>query len=213
MLRGARAAFSPRHWPLGQLRGGAPLVYPVSFPLLNDSRMNDLLRSFARALANAFHPRMLWLTFMPFVVATAGWGILLWFFWQTLTGAASGWLDGWAFTSTLYRLFDSVGFSSLHAVIAPFLVVVMSIPLIVVTVLLLIATMSMPSVIKLLMRRQYATLETRRGGSWYGSLGHSVVTTVVCLVLLVVTLPLWLIPLRFALIPPLLWGAGSRIAS
>ena len=42
--------------------------------------------------------------------------------------------------------------------------------------------------------------------SWYGSLGHSVVTTVVCLVLLVVTLPLWLIPPFFAIIPPLLWG-------
>ncbi|SAL62317.1 membrane protein [Caballeronia terrestris] len=168
--------------------------------------MNDLLRSFVRALANAFHPKMLWLTFMPFAVATAGWGVLLWYFWQTLTGAASGWLDGWALTSMMYRLFDSFGFASLHSVIAPFLVVVMTIPLIVVTVLLLIATMSMPSVIKLLTRRQYATLEERHGGSWYGSLGHSVITTVVCLVLLVVTLPLWLIPPFFALIPPLLWG-------
>jgi hypothetical protein len=168
--------------------------------------MNDLLRSFVRALANAFHPRMLWLTFMPFAVATAGWGVVLWFFWQTLTGAATGWLEGWAFTSSMYRVFDSFGFSSLHSVIAPFLVVVMAIPLIVVTVLLLIATMSMPAVVKLLTRRQYATLEARRGGSWYGSLGHSVVTTVVCLVLLVVTLPLWLIPPFFALIPPLLWG-------
>jgi hypothetical protein len=64
----------------------------------------------------------------------------------------------------------------------------------------------MPSVVKLLTRRQYALLEMRRGGSWYGSLGHSVVTTAVCLVLLVVTLPLWLIPPFFALIPPVLWG-------
>jgi hypothetical protein len=168
--------------------------------------MNDLLRSFARALANAFHPKMLWLTFLPFALATAGWGLILWFSWQTLTGAANGWLDGWALTATMYRLFDVAGFSSLHAVIAPFLVVITAIPLIVVTVLLLIATLSMPGVIKLLTRRQYAALEERRGGSWYGSLGHSVVTTVVCLVLLVVTLPLWLIPPFFALIPPLLWG-------
>jgi hypothetical protein len=168
--------------------------------------MNDLFRSFVRALANTFHPRMLWLTFMPFAVATVGWGALLWFFWQALTGAARSWLDAWAFTSAMYRLFDSIGFSSLHAVIAPFFVVIMTIPLIVVTVLLLIATLSMPSVIKLLTRRQYASLEMRRGGSWYGSLGHSVITTVVCLVLLVVTLPLWLIPPFFALIPPVLWG-------
>jgi hypothetical protein len=171
--------------------------------------MNDLLRSFVRALANVFHPRMLWLTLMPFAAATIVWGALLWFFWQTLTGTANGLLDGWALTSAMYRLFDAVGFASLHAVIAPFLVVIMAIPLIVVTVLLLIATLSMPGVVKLLTRRprgHYASLEERRGGSWYGSLGHSVITTIVCLVLLVVTLPLWLIPPFFALIPPLLWG-------
>ncbi|BAN22751.1 EI24 domain-containing protein [Caballeronia insecticola] len=171
--------------------------------------MSDLLRSFVRATANVFHPRMLWLTLMPFGVATVVWGALLWFFWQTLTGATNGWLESWALTSAMYRLFDTVGFSSLHSVIAPFLVVIMTIPLIVVTVLLLIATLSMPGVVKLLTRRpkgHYASLEERRGGSWYGSLGHSVVTTIVCLVLLVVTLPLWLIPPFFALIPPLLWG-------
>ena len=70
--------------------------------------------------------------------------LLLWFFWQTLTGAARNWLEGWAFTSAMYRLFDSIGFSALHAVIAPFFIVIMAIPLIVVTVLLLIATLSMP---------------------------------------------------------------------
>jgi hypothetical protein len=46
----------------------------------------------------------------------------------------------------------------------------------------------------------------RRGGSFAGSLVHSLWTTVVCLVVLVITLPLWLIPPFFALIPPLLWG-------
>ena len=33
--------------------------------------MNDLLRSFGRALASAFHPVMLFLTFVPFLVAAA----------------------------------------------------------------------------------------------------------------------------------------------
>jgi hypothetical protein len=167
--------------------------------------MNDLLRSFVRAVANVFHPRMLWLTLMPFAAATIVWGAVLWFFWQTLMDATRGW---W-FVKTLSGWLDTFGFSSLHAVIAPFLVVMMAVPLIVVTVLLLIATLSMPGVITLLTRKprgHYASLEARHGGSWYGSLGHSVVTTIVCLVLLVVTLPLWLIPPFFALIPPLLWG-------
>lgn len=168
--------------------------------------MNDLLRSFGRALTSALHPRMLWLTFMPFAAATIGWGLILWFFWQTLTGATRTWLEGWSFTTTLYNLFGWLGFSSLHAVIAPFIVIAVAIPLIVVTVLLLIATLSMPAVIRHLSARQFAALEMRHGGTWYGSLAHSLVTTVICLVLLVITLPLWLVPPFFALIPPLLWG-------
>ncbi|CAB3766216.1 EI24 domain-containing protein [Paraburkholderia solisilvae] len=168
--------------------------------------MNDLLRSFGRALASVFHPRMLWLTFAPFFAAVVVWGAILWFSWQTLIGATRSWLEGWSFSTTLYRLFDWLGFSSLHAAVAPFIVVAIAIPLIVVTVLLLIATLSMPAVIKHLSARQFASLEMRRGGSWYGSLMHSLWTTFVCLVVLVITLPLWLIPPFFALIPPLLWG-------
>jgi hypothetical protein len=168
--------------------------------------MNDLLRSFGRALASALHPRMLWLTFKPFVLATVGWGVILWFSWQTLVGGTRLWLDGWAFTATLYHLFDWLGFSALHAVIAPFIVIAIAIPLIVVTVLLLIATLSMPAVIRFLAARQFPGLEMRRGGTWYGSLGQALWTTLLCLVLLIVTLPLWLVPPFFALIPPLLWG-------
>ena len=168
--------------------------------------MNDLLRSFGRALSSVLHPRMLWLTFMPFAAATIVWGVALWFSWQALIGATRGWLESWPLTTTLYELFDWLGFSSLHAAVAPFIVIAVAIPLIVVTVLLLIATLSMPAVIKHLSKRQFAALEMRRGGTFAGSLVHSVWTTLVCLLVLVITLPLWLIPPFFALIPPLLWG-------
>ena len=118
--------------------------------------------------------------------------MILWFSWQTLIGATRTWLESWSFTITLYHLFDWLGFSALHTVLAPFIVIAVAIPLIVVTVLLLIATLSMPAVIRFLSARQFASLEMRRGGTWYGSLGQALWTTLVCLVLLVVTLPLWL---------------------
>ncbi|CAH2787682.1 MAG: Putative transmembrane protein [uncultured Paraburkholderia sp.] len=85
--------------------------------------MNDLLRSFGRALASALHPRMLWLTFMPFVAATVGWGVILWFSWQTLLrrfrlpllliGVASGLLGSlptllWASSVWLVVLFPVI---------------------------------------------------------------------------------------------------------
>ncbi|TAL99681.1 MAG: EI24 domain-containing protein [Paraburkholderia sp.] len=168
--------------------------------------MNDLMRSFGRALASAFHPVMLWLTFVPFLVAAIVWGGLLYAFWQPLIDTARIWLQSWGFTATLYHLFDWVGFGAMRAVIAPLVVIAVAIPLIVVTVLLLIVALSMPRVIRYLSARQYATLEMRRGGSWYGSLAYSLGTTLVCIALMIVTLPLWLVPPFFALIPPLLWG-------
>lgn len=168
--------------------------------------MNDLLRSFGRALASAFHPVMLFLTFVPFLVAAIVWGGLLYVFWQPLIDTARVWIESWAYASTLYHLFDWAGFGSMRAVIAPLVVVAVAIPLIAVSVLLLIVALAMPRVIRYLASRQYPSLEMRRGGTWYGSLAYSLWTTLVCLVLMIVTLPLWLVPPFFALIPPLLWG-------
>ncbi|GAB7534770.1 EI24 domain-containing protein [Burkholderia sp. 3C] len=168
--------------------------------------MTDLLRSFGRAFASALHPRMLWLTFLPFVVAALGWGLVLWFAWQPLVGLARVALDGFMLTSWLYRFFSSIGVPQLHAVVAPFVVVSAAIPLIVLTVLLLIAGISMPVVIGHLSRRRFAQLEQKRGGTWYGSAVNAVWTALVSIMVLVVTLPLWLIPPFFALLPPLIWG-------
>jgi hypothetical protein len=168
--------------------------------------MNDLLRSFGRALTSVFHPAMLLLTFVPFFVAAAVWGGVLFLFWQPLLDLMRGALASWSSTAYMYHLFDVLGFGWLRATIAPFLVIILTIPLIVITVLLLIVAISMPRVIRHLSKRQYTGLEVRHGGSWYGSLFYSLVTTVVCLVVMVITLPLWLIPPFFALIPPLLWG-------
>ena len=91
--------------------------------------MNDLLRSFGRALSSALHPVMLFLTFAPFAVAAIFWGGLLYLFWQPLLDATRIWLDNWQFTSTLYHLFDWLGFGALRAVVAPFVVIAMAIPL------------------------------------------------------------------------------------
>jgi hypothetical protein len=168
--------------------------------------MNDLLRSFGRAFASALHPRMLWLTFMPFIVAAVFWGVVLWFAWQPLIDGARAALDGFALTSLLYRLFGAIGAPQLQTVVAPFVVVAAAIPLIVLTVLTLIATLSMPVVVGHLSKRQFAALDMKRGGTWYGSVFNSLWAALVSLVLLVITLPLWLIPPFFALLPPVIWG-------
>src|SRR5581483_3424460 len=118
--------------------------------------MSDFLRALGKAATGILHPRMLWLTFMPFVVATAGWGVFFWFMWQPLVGAARAWLAASWLGGALDHAFDWVGLSALHTALGPFLVIVLSIPLIVTTVLLLIATISMPLVVRHLSLRRFA---------------------------------------------------------
>ncbi|KAG0188997.1 hypothetical protein DFQ28_004030 [Apophysomyces sp. BC1034] len=179
--------------------GAASVDFPVA-------AMNDLLRSFGRALVGVLHPRMLWLTALPFVLAALGWGTVLWFGWEDWVGAAHGWLSQWGRTASLNSLLTWTGFGHVQMVLAPLIVVSITVPLIVLTVLLLIAAISMPAVIRHLGARQFAGLDARRGGTLLGSMLHSVLATSLCVVLLVVTIPLWLVPPLFAVIPPLLWG-------
>jgi hypothetical protein len=168
--------------------------------------MNDLLRAFGRALVGALHPRVLGLTFLPFLIAGGGWGLALWFVWQPLIDAARGVLDGLSLTSWLYKLFATLGVPQLHTVVAPLLVVAALIPLIVMSVLVLIALLSMPVVIRHLSKTRFAALEARDGGGWFGSSVNALWAGIVSLVVLIVTLPLWLIPPFFVILPPLVWG-------
>ncbi|VVE27675.1 EI24 domain-containing protein [Pandoraea soli] len=168
--------------------------------------MNDILRALGRALVSLLHPRMLWLTAMPFVVSGLIWGAVIWFGWVPFTDFLRVWLEQWQFTQWIYRFFGYFGIDSVRMALAPFILVALLIPLIVVTALLLIAGWSMPAVLRHLSRRHYIHLEARQGGSFWGSLGQSLGATVVFLVAALLTLPLWLVPPFFAIVPPLLWG-------
>ena len=176
--------------------------------------MNDLAASFWRALTALFHPRMLWLTFWPFLVAIVGWGLVFWFGSETLTGwvgeGLRHWSQGWTangwVSDSIVGWFGSFAAGMLHLVVAPFVVAALAIPLIAISTLLLIAGMSMPAVLRHLSLREFAGLEAREGGSWYGSLGHAAVATLVVLAVILITLPLWLVPPLFVVLPPLLWG-------
>ena len=167
--------------------------------------MNDILRAFGRAVVSQLHPRMLMLTVIPFVLATALWGGLIWWGWDPIMGTARALLEGSVFTSWIYSMLDWLGLQSLRTVVAPLFVLTLAIPLVIASMLIFISLFSVPAVVKHL-ERAYPDLQKGHGGSIAGSVFQALGNTVVFLVLVVVTLPLWLIPPFFALIPPVLWG-------
>ena len=167
--------------------------------------MNDIFRAFGRALVGQLHPRMLMLTVIPFVLATVLWGGLIWWGWEPIMGGARTLLEGSVFTSWIYSMLDWLSLQSLRSVVAPLFVLTLAIPLVIASMLVFISLFSVPAVVKHL-ERSYPDLQKAHGGSVVGSVFQALGNTLVFLVLVLVTLPLWLIPPFFALIPPVLWG-------
>ena len=79
-------------------------------------------------------------------------------------------------------------------------------PLVVVGVLLLVGVSMMPAVVRLVERRRFPDLERRGDAGWGRSLLWSAACTLVALVALVVSLPLWFVPPLAMVLPPLIWG-------
>lgn len=102
-------------------------------------------------------------------------------------------------------MLDWMGLQSLRTVVAPLFVLTLAIPLVIASMLIFISLFSVPAVVRHL-DRSYPDLLKAHGGSIAGSVFQALGNTVVFLLLMIVTLPLWLIPPFFALIPPVLWG-------
>jgi hypothetical protein len=120
-------------------------------------------------------------------------------------GGARAILEGSVFTSWIYSALDWLGLQSLRTVVAPLFVLTLAVPLVIASMLIFISLFSVPAVVKHL-DRSYPGLVKARGGSVAGSVFQALSNTVVFLLLVLVTMPLWLIPPFFALIPPVLWG-------
>lgn len=168
--------------------------------------MNAVVGAFGRAILSQLHIRMLLLTLLPFIFTGVVWGAAMYLGWSfmtnfvdamLLTSGARDWLD---------RGLSWVGFQSYTVYLAPFLIVVLLAPLIVVSALFATAIMAGPVSLRHVGSRRFPHLEQKRGGGFLGSLIWSLWSSVLFTIIFLLTLPLWLIPPFFALIPPVLWG-------
>ena len=168
--------------------------------------MNLFLDSFWRAAAYCMHPRVIALSFLPLVLMVAaalGLGHLYW-------EASLAWVDGLLQTSTFVRSglewLQGLGAGGVRSVIAPLIVIFSVIPFLVLVSLLVVALMMTPALVSLVSERRFPQLERKHGGNWFGSLVWSLGSTLLALVALVVSIPLWLVPPLILVLPPLIWG-------
>ena len=165
--------------------------------------MGEIGKASLRAFASLLHARMLLLLLWPVAIALLLWLGLAFAFWSR----AAAWLQsqfdqsaaiGWAVS--LWPL------SLIEVNLAWILLVLLFIPPVLITAVLIIGVFAMPAMVALVAERDYAGLERRQGGSFAGSLWNGVMTLLWLALLGLLSLPLWLLPPLWPVLPVLLFG-------
>jgi hypothetical protein len=165
--------------------------------------MSEITQALLRAFGSLLHPRMLLLMLWPVFIALALWLGLAIAFWSQ----AAAWLQlqfnqsaaiGWAITVWPLSLIAT------H--LAWILLVLLFIPLVLITAVLIIGVFAMPVMVGVVAERAYPGLARMQGGTFAGSLWNGVMALVGVALLVVLSLPLWLFPLFWPVLPIVLFA-------
>ena len=168
--------------------------------------MKLVFDAFWRAAAYCLHPRVIALSLLPLGIMVALALGVGYFFWDNALSTVNAVLAGSDWVTRILGWLDGVGFGRLKSAIAPLLVVVAATPALVVLSLLAVALMMTPAMVSMVGERRFAALERKKGNGLLGSLLWSLGSTLLALVALCISVPLWLIPPLVLIIPPLIWG-------
>lgn len=168
--------------------------------------MNLFLDSFWRALAYCLRPRVIALSIMPLVLMVAVSGALIYFFWEPSIQGVQTWLSEFALMESMMRWLGSVGADNLRSVVAPLLVLMLTLPVIIILSLLAVAWLVTPAIVSFVSERRFSRLERRHGGTFWRGMLFSVGSSLLATVALLLSMPLWLIPPLIMILPPLVWG-------
>lgn len=168
--------------------------------------MSLLFDSFWRAIAYCLRPRVIVLSIAPLLlmgVLSLGLG---YYYWDLALEWVRNVLDASTMVSTMSDWMQSLGLGGLKSVLVPLIVIFTVTPIIVVMSLLLVALLMTPALTRLVAERRFPALERKKGSSLLLGLMWSLLSTLLALVALVVSIPLWLIPPLILVLPPLIWG-------
>jgi hypothetical protein len=168
--------------------------------------MKDLVDAFWRASAYCLHWRVILLSLLPLLV-TAGVSVAAgYFYWDAAVQFVRLTLEGQPLVLSMLQWLDTMGGGAFRAAIAPLIVVALAMPLIVVLSLFLVAVLMTPALVKLVAQRRFPLMERKRGAGMLSSVAFSLWCTVLALLALIVSIPLWFVPPLVLVIPPLIWG-------
>jgi hypothetical protein len=168
--------------------------------------MRELLDAFWRAAGYCLHPRVILWSLLPLAVAGGAVAVLGWAYWESTIALVRGFLEQWSLVASMLQWLESIGANQLRTLMAPMIVVALSVPVVVVATLILVAMLVTPAVVRMVTRRRFEGLEQRQGCAWWQGLLWSLACTLAAVLALGLSVPLWFIPPLVLVVPPLIWG-------
>jgi uncharacterized protein involved in cysteine biosynthesis len=165
--------------------------------------MERIFAALLKGFASLLHPRMLWLMVWPILVALLVWVAVAALYWSQ----AATWIDLRLHQWPAYEWAISFWPMTLLATwLAWLLLLFLLVPMVLVTAVLIISVVSMPAMVAHVGERDYPDLARRKGGTLAGSVWNASVSLFLFMALFAVTLPLWLLPLLWPVLPVVLFG-------
>jgi len=130
----------------------------------------------------------------------------MFFFWEGAIAAVRATLESWRLIESLLQWLDAMGLQSFRSALAAVVVLAGVLPVVILLSLLLVALCMTPAIVSLVAQRRFPLLEKKRGGTLLQSVAASLGATLLALVLIVLSMPLWLVPPLVMVLPPLIWG-------
>lgn len=161
--------------------------------------------AFRGALRNLFHPTIFGVMFLPAIAALCLWAGLSWWFWDSWSAGIESMLVNVTSHGWLARL-DASRFAGFAA---GFILLLLLAPATMATAMLISALFAMPMLVAHVSRREFPSLERRRGGTFVGSIANAVIAVSAFALLWLVTLPLWLFLGPLAILVP--WALSAYL--
>ena len=168
--------------------------------------MRLMLDSLWRALAYGFRPGVILRAAWPLVVGVALITLLGYAFWDVAVDQLRLQLDAFPYTPNLLHWLSSNGAEAQKAVLPPLLVAIAMTPVMLLLALLSVIFLLTPALAQLVAGRRFSVLQALPARAFAMTLLWSTGSCVLALLALVMSIPLWVIPPLWLVLPPLILG-------
>jgi Etoposide-induced protein 2.4 (EI24) len=159
-----------------------------------------------RSAIQCFHPRVILLSILPFVLCSLLAGTLAYLFWNESLLWMDEQLRQSVWLEPIWRWLEGVGLAQVKSTLVPLMLVMLSMPILLLLSVLTVSVMVGGHLSQWVAKRRFPDLVPKGTGAWWKSLAWTLTSCLSALLLWLISLPLWLVPPLAVVVTPLIWA-------